>query len=97
MDETACAVRKEHWNETIAAEIKEYVSSGIYPADMPAHQRSNFGKRARNFAVHDNHLFYKNKVDGSLRLAISSQAEKERVFKVCLHTIVVVEVIYEQI
>ena len=84
MTETACSQLSDRWTETTAANIKDFVTTGIYPADMPIKQRSNFGKRARNFAVHDGQLSYKNKRDGSLRLAICSQEEMERVFKVYL-------------
>ena len=58
--------------------------------DMAVKQRSNFAKRARDFVVQDGHLFYKSKINGSLRLALGSQAEMERVFMVWIDLVVFV-------
>ena len=65
--------------------------------NLPCRYARSLGKQLWkvNAELHDNCLFYKNKVDGSQRLAISSQTKKECVFKVCLHMIAVVELIYE--
>ena len=49
---------------------------------MAVQQRSNFKKRANDFAIKDDSLFYKDKKDGSLRLVIGSEEEKKRVFAV---------------
>ena len=57
------------WNDVFAANIKEYLTTGAYPLDMPVKQRSNFARRASNFILQDGHLSYKSKIDGSLRLS----------------------------
>ena len=68
------------WNEVLAVSVRKYPTTGDYRVDMPVKQRSNFARRARDFILQGVHLFYKSKIDGSLRLAICSQEVMERVF-----------------
>ena len=81
MAELACNSHLScRWNKVFAANIREYLTTGAYPVDMPVKQRSNFARRACNFILQDGYLFYKSKIDGSLRLAICNQEEMERMF-----------------
>ena len=75
-----------YWNEIAARNIKEYLVHGKYPSDLPSSEsvkRRNFRKRANNFLVKNDRLYYVDKKNGSLRLAIHSKEEQERVFQVC--------------
>lgn len=75
-----------HWNEIVARNIKEYLVSGKYPSDLPSSEsvkRRNFRKRAKDFIVKNDRLYYVDKKNGSLRLAIHSKEEQERAFQVC--------------
>ena len=75
-----------HWNEIVARNIKEYLVHGKYPADLPSSERvkrRNFRKRAKDFMVKNDKLYYVDKKTGSLRLAIYSKEEQGRVFQVC--------------
>ena len=74
-----------HWNEIVAGNIKEYLVHGNYPSDLPSSEsvkRRNFRKRAKDFVVKNDRLYYVDKKDGSLRIAIYSKEEQERVFHV---------------
>lgn len=76
-----------HWDATIAENFKVYLSKGCYPADLPACEkgkRRNFRKRAKDFVVQDDQLFYRDKKSESLRLAVYSLEDKKRVFEVKL-------------
>ena len=75
----------KYWSEKIASNIKTYLLQAQYPSDLPpseSDRRRNFRKRAKDFVVQDDQLYYKVKKDGSLRLAISSQEEQQRIFEV---------------
>lgn len=75
-----------HWNEIVVRNIKEYLVHGKYPSDLPSSEsvkRRNFRKRAKDFMVKNGNLYYIDKKSGSLRLAIYSKEEQERVFQVC--------------
>ena len=71
-----------HWNEIVARNIKEYLVHGKYPSDLPSSEsvkRRNFRKRAKDFMVKNDNLYYIDK-KSKLRLAIYSKEEQERVF-----------------
>ena len=74
----------EHWNEEVAGGIKYYLLSSQYPAGLDTNQKRNFRKRAKTFVVSGERqdLYYRSKKDGSLRLAISSKEDKQRIFEV---------------
>ena len=74
--------KKEHWNEEVATNIRNYLQLGQYPPGSEGVRRSNFRNRAKDFVVQDDQLYYKNKKDGSLRLAIYFNDEQQRVFQV---------------
>ena len=64
-----------HWDAIITEHFKAYLSKGCYPADLPSSgkgKRRIFRKRAKDFVVQDDQLFYRDKRDKSLRLAIYS-------------------------
>ena len=49
---------------------------------FPPPRRRNFRKRAKDFVFKNDRLYYVDKKNGSLRLAINSKEEQERVFQV---------------
>ena len=74
-----------HWDETVARNVKRYLICREYPSDLPTsetNKRRNFRKRAKDFVVQNDTLYYVDKKDGHLRLAIYSKEEQERVFHV---------------
>ena len=76
---------KKYWSEEIAQSIQTYLQVGQYPTELPASEsgrRRNFRKRAKDFVIQEDLLHYKNKKDGSLRLAIASKEEQQRIFEV---------------
>ncbi len=76
----------DHLNEEVAAGIKQYLTSGQYPAGLDANQKRNFRKRAKDFVVSGDsgspELYYRSKKDGSLRLSVSCNEDKLRIFHV---------------
>ncbi len=71
-----------HWNEEVLARIREYLATNVDPPDVVHEQLNNFRKRARDFTIQGGRLYYKNKKDASLRLAIGSREEMVQVFMV---------------
>ena len=73
------------WSDEVASDIRRYLERGQYPAHLPhsdTTKRRNFRKRAKDFVVHKENLYYKGKKNAPLRLAISSKEDQERVFQV---------------
>ena len=73
------------WSDEVASDIRRYLERGQYPAHLPhsdTTKRRNFRKRAKDFVVHKDNLYYKGKKNDPLRLAISSKEDQERVFQV---------------
>ena len=67
------------------AGVKKWLQSGEYPPHLPPSEKMkqrNFRKRAKDFVIKQGMLYYKNKKNGELRLAISSKEEQQRVFMV---------------
>ena len=85
MAEEADDLKSDCWCEEVARNITKYLNSGEYPPNLPPCEkvkRRNFRKRAKDFVVKQERLYYKNKKDGVLRLAISTKEEQQRVFMV---------------
>ena len=52
------------WSDEVASDIRRYLERGQYPAHLPhsdTTKRRNFRKRAKDFVVHKDNLYYKRK------------------------------------
>ena len=70
------ADKSDCWCEEVANNITKYFNSGKYPPNLPPYEkvkRRNFRKQAKDFVVKQERLYYKNKKDGVLRLAMAHQ------------------------
>ena len=80
--ECSTKARIDHWDEEASINIKNYLEHGQYPTDLPPSEgvkRRNFRKSAKDFVVQADQLYYQGK---TLRLAISSKEEQQRIFQV---------------
>ena len=82
IEPTSSESNPENWNETVVEQIKHYHVTGKYPAEWTSEKKRNFRRRAQQFTVKDGNLYYKNRKDGSHRLAIASNTEKNQIFMV---------------
>lgn len=72
-----------YWNEELAENFLSYLKTGLYPSSVGnSNDKRNFRKTAKDFVVQDDRLYYKNKRDGTIRIAISSEEDKQQIFKV---------------
>ena len=70
------------WNERIVEGITKFLTEKQYPKSLSKDEKGNYRKRAQNFIVLQGKLHYKCKKSGQTRKAISSEEDKERIFKV---------------
>ena len=77
MVEMTCPEKNNRWNEAITWRIREYPTTGIHQFSKGVISE-NKHEALRLTTI----CSIKNKADGSLTLAISTQMEKEHVFMV---------------
>ena len=72
----------DRWNERIVEGITKFLTEKQYPENLSKDEKRNYRKRAQDFIVLQGKLHYKCKESGQTRMAISSEEDKERIFKV---------------
>ena len=72
----------DRWNHRIVEGFTKFLTEKQYPENLSKDEKRNYRKRAKDFIVVDGKLHYKCKKGGQTRVAISSEEDKKRFFKV---------------